>query len=130
MATLHIHHHGHRYTTSHPLGSRTGEILHECHVTRLTSSDEVSSGITKTIAVVCIEITWHCAATFVTEEVVERREFALVGTRSLELSKTLLYHLDEQFLGFDLANHHIAVRVTIQGQLLSNTLWQTAIEFA
>ena len=86
--------------------------------------------MTEAIAVVRIEITWHCAAAFVTKEVVECREFALVGTRSLELSQTLLYHFDEQFLGLDLAHHHIAVRVTIEGQLLSNTLWQAAIEFA
>ena len=54
----------------------------------------------------------------------QSRELTLVFAVRFENSQTFLYHLDQQFLGLNLAYHHISVRVTVECQLARNTLRQ------
>ena len=127
---LHIHHHRDRHTTGEPLGCRLGEVTHERHVTRLAGCDEVGSVHTDGIAVIGIEIRRHCATSFISEEMVEGCELTFVLAVGFEDSQTFLNHLDEQFLGLYLRNHHVSVRVAVERELLGDTFRQRAEELA
>ena len=128
MTTLHIHHHRRGDTTSDPLSSRSREVLHGAHIARDTRSDEASSGTTKGIAVVSIEVRRHSAATFVAEEVRQRRELPREATFSLPSRELGSDHLSQELFGLDERHLYVAVWVTVEGQLTSDRSWQAGIE--
>lgn len=47
VATLHIHHHGYRYTACHPFSGRMRSIAYACHIAGLALAYEQRSGITE-----------------------------------------------------------------------------------
>src|SRR5574344_162040 len=101
VTALHVHHHGDRHTTGNPRCSRSCGILNDGHVTGLAAGDKLCSTCTQCIAVVCIEVGWSSATSFVTEEVMLCSKLTYKRNLGLHRGEVHLTHVAQQFLCLD-----------------------------
>lgn len=119
IATLDVHHHRHRHTSSRPLLRGHVQVADGGHHAVQTLVDENAGVVAQGVAVVGIEAGRQAAATLVAEEVTERVEAARVLAGLLALGQLLLHTAHDELLRLDLGHLHVPVGVTIQSQLVT-----------
>ena len=77
VAALDVHHHGDGYTAGNPLYRRFNQVADRRHVACYACIDEGRCVEAERIAVVSVKVGGVCATAFISEEVVEGREFAV-----------------------------------------------------
>ena len=129
MSSLHVHHLGDRHTACNPFISRFGQIGNLGEVSCVSILDQHECVVSERIAVIRVEVGRECASSFITEEMMEGRILAAVGSCCLSLCKLGAYQSGEQFLGLDQGNLHIAVRISVKEQLLLDGLRKDREDF-
>ena len=117
VTALHVEHHRDGHTAGKPLHGGLGEVAEAGDVAGDACVDEARGVIAECVAVVGVEVGGSRAASFVAEEVVEGREFAVVAAFGLHLGETASDHLGEEFLGFDERHLYVAVGVAVEREL-------------
>ena len=127
VTTFHIEHHGDGHTACKPLNGGLGEVAEAGNVTGNTGVDEPGGVETECIAIVGIEVGGSCAASFIAEEVVEGREFAVVLSGGTHFLEATAYHLAEKLLGLDERNLNVSVGVAVEGELTGYAKGQRSV---
>ena len=122
VSSLDVHHLGDGHTACDPLLSRLGQVGNLGQVSVIAVLDQHERVVAKGVAVVRVEVGRERASSFVTEEVGLGRILACVGARLFSRLQLVAYQSGEQLLGLDQGNLYVAVRVSLQEQLLLDGL--------
>ena len=120
VAALDVHHLGDGHTAGDPLLGGLGEVGNLGQIAGVAVADQHKGVVAQSIAVVGVKVGRESAAAFVAEEVMDGSELAVVGAGGLAGSQIVLDHLGEELLGLDERNLNVAVRVTLEEELLLN----------
>ncbi len=113
VSALDVHHLGDGHAACYPLFCRCREVGDLGEVSCEAVLDQHEGIVAEGIAIVAVKVGRERASSFITEEVCQSGEFALVGSCRLALCQLVLYQLRKQFLGLDQRYLFVAVRVSL-----------------
>ena len=116
---LKTHHGGERAASSMPVsGVLVGKILDTRHVAANTFADKDGSIQTERVAVLRVKVAGKSASALVSEEVALRLEATRVFVLGLAKLELFLDEKNKQLFSVDLADLHVAVRISVEKKLL------------
>ena len=128
VAAFHVHHLGHRNTAGVPVGGGFCETANRADVACEALAEEKGGGEAERVGVVSIEIRRHGATALVAEIMRLGREAGFVGACGFHFLQARFDEVDEEALGVDAGDLHIAMRIAVEDELVRDVIRQAAIE--
>ena len=128
MAAFHVHHARERDAAGLPLGCRASEVANRADVASESLAKQQCGSEAESIGVVRIEIRRHGATSFVAEIMRLRREATLEFSGGFHFLEAGFDEVDEEALSIDAGDLDVAVRVTVEDELIGNIVRQAAVK--
>ena len=118
VSSFDVHHLGHRHTACNPFFSRLAEVGNLGKIAGVAILNKHECVVAERIAIVGIEVRGECATALIAEEVMKRRELAVIGACSLASLEVFCNERREELFRLDKRNLNVAVGIALEEELL------------
>ena len=128
-SALNSHHGGERSTGGGPVGRvLVSDVLDAGHISGESLADEHGGVETERVAVLGVEVTGKGTTTLISEEVRLGLEVTIVFLVFASDLKFILEEKDKEFLSVDLGHLHVAMRISVEQELVGDGVGQEVEE--